>query len=956
VQVYETRLPGGKGEEERCVIAFKAPFPDSEGKIVGLVGTLLDITERKQFERELASQRELSENLLQNSPAASFVLDRQHRVTQWNRACEELTGVRATDILGTSDHWRAFYPHQRPCLADAIIDGDLEVARSYYPGLSGFRLNARGVQAEGWFPNLNGERRYLIFHAAPICNSEGEVVAAVETLQELTDRKLVEEALLTSQERLRAFFDSGLVGTLFGHIDGRILQANDEFLRLTGYNRGDLEAGLRWDTLTPAEFLPLDRQAVQEAQQRGACTPYEKQYRRQDGSCVWALVGFVLVGEKRDESVAFILDLTERKQMEQELQRSRDFYLTIFEEFPALIWRAGLNGQCDYFNKTWLDFTGRPLAEEVGDGWTTAVHPDDLPGCLAIYRDAFRERRPFSTEYRLRRFDGEYRWIANMGRPFNDLNGRFAGFTGASFDITERRQTLEQLKILSRSIEQSTDAVIITDASGHIEYVNPEFTRQTGYPPEEARGFDIDRLLNPGITGGLSREEYRLLLQTLLSGQTWQGEFLNRSKDGHLCWNAASISPIQDSQGEITHFVAVMEDMTETKKTQESQYRRRVMREAATESLHTFLQTSSHYAMAHVLLSSCLELLQAPLGFIADTEGDNFSLLALAGPAYRQDEKGGLEARIRQLLGQEADAPAALSPALEGVLGTSCYLVPLRISDRELGLLGLFGKEGGFSEIDRHDLDAFAPMAALALQSARTEQARQEATDRLRAVQKFEAIGQLAGGVVHDFNNLLTVITGYGSLLVKALEKDETSRQDAEMILQAGQKAETLTRQLLAFSRRQVLAPVVIDLNELIGNFRKLLLRLVPENIELHWALGAPLHRVKADPSQLEQILINLVVNSRDALPQGGQIVIETTDITLDEHFTARHPGARCGEFALLAVHDNGIGMSEEVRERIFEPFFTTKPLGRGTGLGLATVYGIVKQSAGYITVESRPQ
>ena len=232
---------------------------------------------------------------------------------------------------------------------------------------------------------------------------------------------------------------------------------------------------------------------------------------------------------------------------------------------------------------------------------------------------------------------------------------------------------------------------------------------------------------------------------------------------------------------------------------------------------------------------------------------------------------------------------------------------------------------------------------------------RKLAIDQMRQVQKMEAVGLLAGGIAHDFNNLLTVINGYSTLIIKALDKGSTMRKEAEQILRAGERAAELTRQLLSFSRRQILEPKVLDINRQLQSVQQMLGRLIGEHLRLVTSLADDLGFIKIDPSQFEQVVMNLVLNARDASETGGEIVIETTNCELDEAFTLLHAGSVAGNYARISVVDQGQGMTEEVKRRIFEPFFTTKELGRGTGLGLATAYGIVKQSGGYIEVISEP-
>lgn len=237
----------------------------------------------------------------------------------------------------------------------------------------------------------------------------------------------------------------------------------------------------------------------------------------------------------------------------------------------------------------------------------------------------------------------------------------------------------------------------------------------------------------------------------------------------------------------------------------------------------------------------------------------------------------------------------------------------------------------------------------------KNEQQRQRLEDELRQTQKMEAMGRLAGGVAHDFNNLLTVIKGHSDLLAERLNPADPISGSCQQIRKATDRAASLTRQLLAFSRKQVLQPRVLDLNELIAEMSKLLRRLIREDIEFNVRLGESLGRVKADPGQIEQVLMNLTVNACDAMPQGGRLTVETRNVAADEDYARTHSPVEAGRYVLLAVTDTGHGMDAATKSRIFEPFFTTKEKGKGTGLGLATVYGVVQQSEGFIWVDAAP-
>jgi len=224
---------------------------------------------------------------------------------------------------------------------------------------------------------------------------------------------------------------------------------------------------------------------------------------------------------------------------------------------------------------------------------------------------------------------------------------------------------------------------------------------------------------------------------------------------------------------------------------------------------------------------------------------------------------------------------------------------------------------------------------------------------QLQMAGKMEAIGRLSGGIAHDFNNLLGVMIGYSQVFRRKLDPQSPLIEYADEIAKAGQRATSLTRQLLAFSRQQILKPAVLNLNDLVLDMKRMLPRLLGEDIAVSTSLCCDLAMVKADQGQLEQVIMNLAVNARDAMPTGGRLSIETSNVRLDQAYARHHPGAKVGEYAMLAVIDSGVGIEQETLPHIFEPFFTTKELGKGTGLGLATVYGVVKQSGGYISVES---
>ncbi len=484
------------------------------------------------------------------------------------------------------------------------------------------------------------------------------------------------------------------------------------------------------------------------------------------------------------------LRLTDKRQYEAQLSRVQSRLNSFLEMMPALTFIRDGEGRFETVNRYAQTVMGSP-----GEGTDADMWPEEQQRELREHDRLAMEDGFWEGLETLPDREGRQRtFLTTKFRIPDDEQGTLIG--GIAVDVTQRERLMQEYRRLTTILEQADESIMVTDVDGKIVYVNPAFERTTGYDEGEAIGQN-PRFLQSGEHDELF---YRILWDTINSGEVWRGVFVNRRKDGSMIREQASVFPVRDGSGNIVNYASVKRDIT-----------------------------------------------------------------------------------------------------------------------RE------------------HDLEL------LVLQS-----------------QKLEALGKLVGGIAHDFNNILTAVNGYAEMAHNEAEPDSRIRQHVGQVLKAGKRATELTRKLLAFGRRQLIQPKLLDVNDLIEDFQQMAERLIGEDIQLRVHLQEGISPVLADPGQVEQVLMNLIVNARDAIHEGdGQeerlIAIKTSEVELTAEYVSRHYGATPGWHLCIEVSDTGCGMTGDIKKRLFEPFFTTKKEGQGTGLGLATVYGIVKQNKGSIFVYSEP-
>jgi two-component system cell cycle sensor histidine kinase/response regulator CckA len=479
-----------------------------------------------------------------------------------------------------------------------------------------------------------------------------------------------------------------------------------------------------------------------------------------------------------------------------------------------------------------------------------------------------------------------------------------------------RRQLIEREEVFRLISENAADMIAVVGVDGRRIYNSLSYEKVLGYTAEELGGSSAFEQIHPDDRERVKKAGADALATGV--GQTLEYRILHKDQTWRMLESTASV--IHNPKGPPEKLVIVNRDVTKRKQAEEA------LRQS--ESSFGALFQGAPYGIYRTRIAG--QLLQV-------------------NPA------------LRKMLGYESE-----SELLQANLATDIYRDPAeyhRLNQLLLGVEDFKDVENDWKRKDGTPLKVRCSGRAVRNENgvvdcldvfAEDITERRVLERQLHMAQKMEAIGRLSGGIAHDFNNLLGVVIGYSQVLKKSLGPSSPLFEHATEIEKAGQRATTLTRQLLAFSRQQVLEPAILNLNALVSDTEKMLRRLIGEDIELTTALDPGLGQVKADHGQIEQVVMNLAVNSRDAMVQGGKLTIKTANVQLNEDYVRHHPGSRVGRYVMLAVSDTGTGMDAETQAHIFEPFFTTKERGKGTGLGLATVYGVVKQSDGYISVDSK--
>jgi PAS domain S-box-containing protein len=748
-----------------------------------------------------------------------------------------------------------------------------------------------------------------------------------------------EAAVSQSENRFKALFEKSADAQLIMDHNHKVVDCNAAFLDLFCIKNKAEVLGHSPDDFAP-EYQPdgtpsreMGNMIMKSVMEKGSAR-FEWLHRKHDDAqtpIFTELVCTVITIKGSQMIHVAIRDITERKRIDEIHHQNEEKYRNILETMEEAYFEVDLKGNLIFFNAAVIRRLGYTNEETMGMNFRKFMDKENKEKVFKAFNQVFltgESNKGFDWE--IINKQGEKIAIESSIILRKDEKGEPVGFRGIVRDITKRREAEEALrqgeKRYRTVLDIMNEGYFENDLKGNFIFENDAAHRLMGYEHNELIGSNYRKIHTPGVARFLKEVYTRIY-------QTGKPEFLTEynvvRKDGSIRTHQLNAALIKDPSGQPVGFCNLVRDVTDRKVTEEAL-------RISEEKYRTILETMEEGLIESDLKGNCIYVNDAACKL------HGYNRDEMIGMSYKKRSNPEMRHLLYEVFHRiyETGKPEFLLDH-----AVICKDGSIRILQSNIALMrDVSGKPIGFRALIRDVTDR-----------KKVEEEKAKIETQLFQAQKMESVGSLAGGVAHDFNNMLTVILGYTELIKSRLPQDDSLFKDILEIEKAAGRSKNLTRQLLAYSRKEIIAPRLIDLNDLIVGAENTLSRLIGEDIDLRFYQGIDIWKIKFDPSQMELILINLASNARDAMPNGGKLTIEISNIHLNEEYCRLHLGSLPGDYVLLGVSDDGIGMDKETMQHVFEPFFTTKETGKGTGLGLATVDGIVKQNGGFINVYSEP-